>query len=95
VSNYLKREGEETDALRTEALRLGIVIPRDQGWWFVDEDVARQVDSEMWDRIRHNHEYLTLTGKSGTKRLIREELNTLKERLAKTFSGNGKTPSGN
>jgi len=37
----------------------------------------------MWDRIRHNHEYLTLTGKSGTKRLIREELNKLKEEARK------------
>lgn len=79
MSNYLKKEGEETDALRSEALSLGIVIPRDLEWWFIDEDVARQVDAEMWEMIRHNHEYLTLVGKSGTKRLIREELSKLKE----------------
>lgn len=79
MSDHLRTERQETDALKAEALRLGILIPRDPGWWYIDEDIARQVDSEMWELIKDAHEYLSDVGKSGTRRLIRNEIRKLKD----------------
>jgi hypothetical protein len=56
-----------------------VLIPRNSDWWLIDDEVLRDVSSEMWELIRENHEYLTEIGKSGTKRLIREELRRLKD----------------
>lgn len=78
MNEHEEKERRETDMLKAEALRLGIPIPRDPGWWYLDEEVARQVDSEMWKLIRDSHEYLTDFGKAATKKLIREELSKQK-----------------
>ncbi|HXT61982.1 MAG TPA: hypothetical protein VN696_03000 [Pyrinomonadaceae bacterium] len=83
---YMEKQHEETRALRAEALSLGIVIPRDPGWWWYDDDVIRSVSSEMWDLIKTDNEYLTDIGKAGTRRLIREERNKLKEETRKDIA---------
>lgn len=79
MNDHLAKERKETDALKAEALRLGVVIPNDPDWWWVDDEVARSVSSEQWELIKSDYEYLTDIGKSGTKRLIRDELRKLKD----------------
>jgi hypothetical protein len=86
MSDHLAKERKETDTLRAEALRLGIPIPRDPGWWWIDDDVRRDVSAEMWELIKSDHEYLTEIGKAGTKRLIREERNKLKDEARKDIA---------
>ena len=81
MNEHEKKRRKETDALKREALMLGIQIPRDPDWWYVDEDVACEVDSEMWDLIRDAHEYLTDFGVVGTRKLIREERQKLTEEI--------------
>ncbi|MGZ5436379.1 MAG: hypothetical protein ACXWID_11475 [Pyrinomonadaceae bacterium] len=78
--NEAKRR-EKTDLLKREAHRFGIPIPREPGWWYIDQDVSQQVDSEMWELIRDAHEYLTDFGIAATQKLIREEEHRLKERF--------------
>lgn len=79
MTDHLAKERKETDVLRREALQLGIPIPRDPGWWWIDDEVLRSVSSEMWELIKSDHEYLTEIGKSGTDRLIRDERRKLKD----------------
>jgi hypothetical protein len=79
VNQHLAKERKETDALKREALQLGILIPRDPGWWWIDDEVARDVSSEMWELIGSDYEYLTDFGKAGTRRLIRDERRKLKD----------------
>src|SRR6266568_4997467 len=80
MSEHLAKERKETDALKAEALRLGIQIPREPGWWWIDPEIeASGRSSEMWELIRDAHEYLSDFGKSGTRRLIRDELRKLKD----------------
>ena len=80
MSDHLANERKETDALKAEALRLGIRIPREPGWWWIDPEIeASGISSEMWELIRDTHEYLSDFGKAGTRRLIRDELRKLKD----------------
>lgn len=81
MSDHLARERKETDAIKREALRLGIPIPRDPDWWWIDDEVLRSVSSEMWELISESHEYLTEVGKSGVRR--RDELRRLEEEARK------------
>src|SRR3989442_5652700 len=79
MSEHLAKERKKTDALKAEALELGIPIPRDPDWWWIDDEVARSVSSVQWELVKSDHEYLTEIGESGTKRLIREERRKLKD----------------
>lgn len=81
MNEHEKKRRKETDALKREALKLGIQIPREPGWWYADEDVACEVNSEMWELIRDAHEYLTDFGVVGTRKLIREEWRNLEKEL--------------
>lgn len=83
MSDRLAKERVETDALTHEALRLGIPIPNDPDWWWIDDEVRRDVSSEMWELISESHEYLTEIGKSGARKLIRDELRRLEEEARK------------
>jgi hypothetical protein len=52
MNEHEAKERRETDALKAEALRLGIHIPREPEWWWIDDEVARGVSSEMWKLTR-------------------------------------------
>jgi hypothetical protein len=85
MSDRLARERKETDALLSEALRLGVEIPRNPGWWW--EDVDNFGGSlQDWEFVRDDYTYLTEIGKSGARRQIREELNKLKEEMRKDIA---------
>lgn len=86
VNQHLANQRKETDELKAEALRLGILIPRELGWWWYDDDVLQSVSSEMWELIKSDHEYLTESGKAGTRRLIRDEQNKLKDEVRKDIA---------
>jgi len=86
MNEHLAKERKETDRLKAEALRLGILIPREPDWWWYDDDVIRSVSSEEWELISSDHEYLTEIGTSGTKRLIRDELRKLKDEARQDIS---------
>lgn len=77
MNQHLANERKETDALKAEALRLGIQIPRDPGWWWIDEEVALEMSSVTWELLKGDHEYLTEIGTAGTRKLIRDELRRL------------------
>jgi hypothetical protein len=83
MSDHMANERKETDAIKREALRLGIPIPDDPGWWYIDDEVRRAVSSEMWELISDSHEYLTQVGKSGARKPIRDELRRLQEAARK------------
>lgn len=84
MSDHLAKERKETDALRSEAMQLGIQIPRTEGWWWFDDEAVVGISPEMLRLIgTDDYEYLTELGKAGTKRLIREERNKLKEEVRK------------
>lgn len=59
----------ETKRLVRKARRLGIHIPRDAGWWWEAETVARVTPHGTYEGTY----YLTDAGKSGISKLIREE----------------------
>jgi hypothetical protein len=85
MSDYLEKERRETDALKREALRLGIEIHRKPGWWWEDID-SFGGSREDWELIRDEFEYLTEVGKAGARRQIKEELNKLKEESRKDIA---------
>lgn len=82
MSQHEAKERKETDALKAQALRLGIPIPRDPGWWWYHDDLAG-MSAEAREAIGDEFEFLTEFGKSGTRKLIREELSKLKEEARK------------
>jgi hypothetical protein len=55
MSDRLAKERRETDALLREALRLGIEIPRNPGWWWEDVDnfAARCKTGNLFETITH------------------------------------------
>ena len=72
MSERLAKERVETDALKREALDLGIEIPRHSTWWWEDMDnFGGKIDD--WEYVRDDFTYLTDIGKAGVRRLIREE----------------------
>ncbi|HYR76592.1 MAG TPA: hypothetical protein VEM96_12205 [Pyrinomonadaceae bacterium] len=74
MNERLAKERAETDALKREALRLGVgEIPRNPGWWWEDVDNFGGSLQE-WDFVRDDYTYLTEIGKAGARRLIREEM---------------------
>jgi hypothetical protein len=78
MNQHLAKERKETDGLKAEALRLGVPIPRDPGWWWYDDELAG-MSAETRELIGDEYEYLTEFGKSGTKRLIRDERRKLND----------------
>ena len=79
VNDHLAKERKETDAPKAEALRFRRCHTPTILTGGVDDEVARSVSSEQWELIKSDYEYLTDIGKSGTKRLIRDELRKLKD----------------
>ena len=77
MNQHLANERKETDALKAETLRLGIQIPRDPGWWWIDEEVANEMSSVTWELLKGDHECLAEIGTAGTRKLIRDELRRL------------------
>ena len=59
----------------------GNAIPIKSSRSVIDDDVLCDVSSEMWKLIRESHEYLTEIGKSGARKLIRDELRRLKNQV--------------
>jgi len=82
MNEHLAKERKETDALKREALRLGIEIPRNPGWWW--EDVDNFGGSlQDWEFVRDDYTYLTEIEKSGARRFIREEVRRLEQEMRK------------
>jgi hypothetical protein len=72
-AEQLAKERKETDALRRQALELGIEAPHKADWWWEDvEDFGGSM--EVWELIRDEYTYLTPEGKAGYRKLIRDEL---------------------
>ncbi|MDT4896503.1 MAG: hypothetical protein QOH25_1580 [Acidobacteriota bacterium] len=69
----LRVEARETTALKREATRLGIDIPRRADWWWEDEDGYEGMTLEAIELTREQNLYLTELGKAGVKKLIRDE----------------------
>ena len=76
MSEHLAKERKETDALKAEALRLGIDIPWNKGWWWEDVDNFGG-SPDTWEFLREDFQYLTDKGKAGARKLIRDELRRL------------------
>lgn len=69
----LAKERKATDALKRQALELGIEVPYNPEWWWEDsEDFIGSLAD--WELVKDEHTYLSLTGKAGYRRLIRDEL---------------------
>jgi hypothetical protein len=82
MSDHLAKERKETDAIKREALRLGIDIRGNPDWWWQDvENFGGSL--EMWELVSDDFTYLTEIGKSGAKKLIREELRRLEKETRK------------
>jgi len=78
VGRHPATERKETDALKRKALQHRIEIQRNASWWWAGaENFGGSV--ETWELVRDEFEYLTETGKAGTRKLIREERRRLQE----------------
>ena len=76
VNEHMTKERRETDAIRAEALRLGLDISHTAGWWWEDVDNFSGSLQE-WEFLKSDYMYLTELGKAGAKRLIKEEFRRL------------------
>jgi hypothetical protein len=76
MSDHLAKERKETDAIKREALRLGIDIRGNADWWWEDID---NFDGSVqdWELFHDDYIYLTEIGKVGARKLIRAELRRL------------------
>lgn len=73
-----KQERQETEALKSEAEQLGIILPDNEDWWWINEREPATI--EEGSRIEVRHAYLTKVGKEGARKLITEERRRLLER---------------
>lgn len=77
----LEREARETAELKRQALELGIEIPRNSDWWWDDSEDLIESGSVSIQELEYAVSfYLTEQGKSGFRRLIREEQAMIKDR---------------
>jgi hypothetical protein len=79
MNERFAKERAETDALKREALQLGIEIPPHSTWWWDDmENFGGSL--EQWEYVRDDFTYLTDVGQAGVKKLIRDEQAVIRDR---------------
>lgn len=78
MSDRLKQERNETDALIREAEELGFSIPGNPGWWWDDFDNFGG-SLQDWEFVSDQYTYLTPLGKAGARKLIRDQRRQLEE----------------